>query len=156
MVGQKFHKVKSWGRIHSHVHNPIQTSELLWVCQSAWLEKKSSRVAVASLNICTFKDLYSCASLLPPYFLSPQYRVILVAKQIIPVYMHHKQKDALRSPHQTEVNDPDFSFHKVCMCVLHEGKIFWPVKGLLWAFLTLAHSHTLLLPKGAVKGHMCQ
>ena len=85
MVGQKFHKVKSWGRIHSHVHNPIQTSELLWVCQSAWLEKKSSRVAVASLNICTFKDLYSCASLLPPYFLSPQYRVILVAKQIIPV-----------------------------------------------------------------------
>ena len=70
--------------------------------------------------------------------------------------MHHKQKDALRSPHQTEVNDPDFSFHKVCTCVLHEGKIFWPVEGLLWAFLTLAHSHTLLLPKGAVKGHMCQ
>ena len=78
MVGQKFHKVLSASRAIQYRHQSCYESVKVHAT------KKSTILTVASLNICTSKNLYTRASLLPPYVLSPQYRVILVTKQIIP------------------------------------------------------------------------
>ena len=78
----------SLGAAHVQSNTDIRVAMSLSKCMAA---EKSSTLTVASLNICTFKDLYTRASLLPPYVVSPQYRVILVAGRLLIPYLHNKQ-----------------------------------------------------------------
>lgn len=77
----------SLGAAHVQSKTDIRVAMSLSKCMAA---EKSSTLTVASLNICTFKDLYTRASLLPPYIVGPQYRVILVAGRLLIPYLHNK------------------------------------------------------------------